>query len=1016
MEFKNLPRRLERIRDNSVRRHVFPKTLFLFCLAVSPVWSHASEHATLSPGARLIIEEANKTIAKDIERYCTSPEKITAFIAQTARRLSEEGNLDQAIAMSAGMETANFYPSYCRDALVGKNVASARTVLSRLSEDAKSIVSAVDEELGGKYLEFCQSGKSGIVSTVTEVATRMAEDQIIDESAAYDAGYETVVYYPVLCFEVIADLTPRTPPTGSVGKSESPDRKILAGLNGDARAIIAAANEEMGSKLVEYCRKDNGQIWKYVTKATIRLAEQQKINPSTAQMAGAQTARYYPAHCRVLLIEAGLRPIEGTDRKTAAVPTPSPPSGASALQSIFAGLSPEARMIIAAANAEMGSKLADYCRNDNKRIWENLTRVATKLAEQGKMEADKARSGGAETASYYPAYCRQLLIAGATSSSPPVNVSAEISSASGKQKNRMAGNALKLPVFGKIPNEEKLTASEETTLQILRKESLSAWAAKSIDPMEKPKSLVQGSRNIYRITVTKSLFNANRAFLAGDGTTALRALSEEEKTASTDSVKIWYMSHFRARVLIMMGRAADALEELKTTARLERGAFGMDVGTRALTGEAKIWLGDYEAAELDLARLTAAIGSWRMPTEYSTVPSNIAALVNLVSAQVRALTGLAITRLMRGDHKKAAMWADIAERRMDAAFVVAQHPIYRHVMPVEYDMYYGRGTNYAVLGAVAIIGKGQRSAVRNSFLRSAKYFDAIDFRMGGLTVDAFRAYALLKAGRLDEAVKVGEMASDKAAIRGLADMVWCIQAITGEALLADGNPDQAEISFRRAQAAMDSASGSLATDHAKRRFGVSKETITYRLAQLDAARKDFGQLFLDLERGRARAFIDTLANRPIAAGDTWRIVDRIRDTDKRIRVQRLTSGFAGSEDEVQTVNQLLSARKHMVKELHDRNADLAAVFSVSVQKLSDIRALLKQGEVMIYPLPARGIDKERLLRIDQRGASVLDLDKTRDSLVELLKKFTHAVSLNDPKKQSSVANELSRVLKKPLNK
>ena len=68
----------------------------------------------------------------------------------------------------------------------------------------------------------------------------------------------------------------------------------------------------------------------------------------------------------------------------------------------------------------------------------------------------------------------------------------------------------------------------------------------------------------------------------------------------------------------MMGRASDALDELARTARLEVASTGSDLNTRALRGEAKLWLGDNRGAITDAWRVAVALDDWRMPTRFST--------------------------------------------------------------------------------------------------------------------------------------------------------------------------------------------------------------------------------------------------------------------------------------------------------------------------------------------------------------------------------------------------------------
>ena len=532
-------------------------------------------------------------------------------------------------------------------------------------------------------------------------------------------------------------------------------------------------------------------------------------------------------------------------------------------------------------------------------------------------------------------------------------------------------------------------------------------AARAAEPKGEAEMPRSGGTNIYGTPVSEPLQQAYDAYLGGDGNGALTALDAERSSLAGDAVAAWNESQMRAQVLIAMGRASDAAEELERTAKLEQAAFGTNVSSLALRGEAKIWIGDYAGAEVDLGRVAMAIGAWRLPTSYGGPPTNLAPLVNLATAQIRAYAGLAVVNLMTHRFGIAKEWAARAEALSDDAFYVAYHPLYSTALSVFSDMYYGRAINLAVLGAATVATRG--AGAEGLFERSHSFFNALGYRNGGVTIKALQAFAYNAAGRHDQALTVADNVLKLAVDRGLADMVWRVEVIRGRTLLSLDRPEEAEAAFRRAQAAVESATGSLTTDRSKRRFGAGKDDITYHLAGFDAQRGDWPALFRDLETGRGRAFVDLLANQTVSAGPDTAAYGEIKALDGRIRDVRLKL-LAGGSTASGAIEGLLSERAGKVAALRKRNPELADVLSVSVQELGDIQKRLGAGDLMIYVLPAKEEDKQRLFAIRRDGVRLVTLDATRLDIEDAIAEFTDGVALGEPDTQFAAAETLAEFI------
>ncbi len=512
-----------------------------------------------------------------------------------------------------------------------------------------------------------------------------------------------------------------------------------------------------------------------------------------------------------------------------------------------------------------------------------------------------------------------------------------------------------------------------------------------------------GEMNAFGLAVSPDMAKAYRAYLAGDGAGALAALDRVDRSTASE-LERWNAGTLRAQVLIMAGRAADAEDALDAIEGLERKLFGQTIHATAIRGEARVWMGEYDRAREAFSVVASAVRSWRLPTFYTAPPSNLAELVYASASQLRTYTGLAGMYLLEENPKAALKWAERAETLFGDVHYVADHSLYGQYMPVFADSFYGRATNLAFLAAARAIVKGDPAAGRETFALADGFFDVVGYRPGKATTQALRAWAALRAGKVDEANAEAAKAVDMALKASLPDLVWRVQILRGEALLADNRPNEAEAVFRSADAAVDLVSGGLSSDRAKTRFGVGKEDISYHLARFDRERGDLSALYRDMERARARAFVDMLAGRPVAEGRGGAEARRIRAIDDKVRLMRLTSGNHSKE------KALLRERAALVKKLARRDRELADVYRVETSTLADVRRALGGDETMMYALPARASDPVRFLAIRKDGAEIVEATATVAALDKALTAFTDGIALDDAAMQTKAAATIGRAL------
>ncbi len=522
-----------------------------------------------------------------------------------------------------------------------------------------------------------------------------------------------------------------------------------------------------------------------------------------------------------------------------------------------------------------------------------------------------------------------------------------------------------------------------------------------------------GEANALDISVTPSLEAAYHAYFTGEGDEALTALAQAAREVDASPIAKYHLAAQRIRTLIMMGRAAEAETESAALADLEVSAVGFDLNAVAFRAEARLWLADYQGARADAARVAKALQGWVLPTSYGGPPTNMAELILLTTAQLRAYTVLAGAAVLDGKAKEALPWAEAAERGFNAVHQVGNHGIYGLFLRPYPDSYYGRAFNLLFLGAAQAEAAGNPDAGEPALDRARAFFDAIGYRAGSVSEAAIRAWMLAQIpDRRAEAIEQAGLAVQAATDAGLADFIWRIETLRGEMLLEDGRAEEAEASFRRADAAVDLVSGALSTDRAKLRYGVGKDTIGRRLASFNLARGDLSQLFEDLERSRARAFVDMLAGRPVAPKREAALVRQIEKTNEKIRAfrVRMLSPRGVTEADRTAVTELVTARQDALAQLANRDPELAAVHEASNVTLADATQALGPEDRLIYSLPISASDPVRFLISDAGGNRVHEAALDGQELRRLIVGFRDAVDTGNAASQVRLAERLAKGL------
>ncbi|MEK9940888.1 MAG: CHAT domain-containing tetratricopeptide repeat protein [Gammaproteobacteria bacterium] len=503
-----------------------------------------------------------------------------------------------------------------------------------------------------------------------------------------------------------------------------------------------------------------------------------------------------------------------------------------------------------------------------------------------------------------------------------------------------------------------------------------------------------GETTPLRVAVSKGLEQAYDAYFNGRGEEALALLAHELKT-TTDARTLWQLRFLKAQVLVMMGRAAAAEEELPEIADLEIASFGTSLNALALSGEIKVWLDDTEGARRDFARVVEAIGEWELPIQYLWFPKNRDYLYYATTAKLRAYTGIAGIYIFEERYEEALAWAAEAERLFNNAHFVTNHPLYGMNDRVYVDSYYGRAMNLIFLASAGLAVSRDEAQSNALYEKAAGFFSAINFSVGQVTIAAIKAQILTRLDMLEEALAAANQAMDLAKRASLPDYVWRIGTLAGVALFNGGRLAEAEDFLRQAQDAVDQVSGSLRTDRSRLRFGVGKSDIIYTLAQIDIENKRWDLLFSDLEKARARSFVDLLTDQALDKTREGTLVAEIRQLESQIISYRLIAMAPGDKDgkAAAALEHLMSEHQQKLAVLAERDPEVAELLSVRSITLSEAQSRLNPGEVIAYAIPGTNDTKIKFFLVTAESATVKELSTTYEEVGMLLERFSQAFNL-----------------------
>lgn len=521
-----------------------------------------------------------------------------------------------------------------------------------------------------------------------------------------------------------------------------------------------------------------------------------------------------------------------------------------------------------------------------------------------------------------------------------------------------------------------------------------------------------GERHYYNFTITPEFERATSLYLNGQGEDAIAQIEHILADPKNNPLLRWQASYLKVNVLIMMGRPDAAERETVRLEGLEVAAMGKNHTTRALRAEVKYWAGDIQGALEDAGQVVRAFGDWRYIAAYSTPPLDQVELARCVTAQARADIVLGLALIAKQRPREALPWLELANQTMNNVMYTSRHPINSLYFQPPEEIFWGRGMSLVALGTALMSIDPDSKRAAETFERAQEYFDALGFRAGNVVIETFKTHALLSTGSHARAAKQATLGVDQAEKLGLIEYVWRLEAMRGRALVELGQFVEAESSLRHAQTVVNLMAGTMASDDAKARFGVGKESITQDLIRIDLRKNDLPRLFEDMERGRAQAFIALLANRVVAQGRGGELTAQVRALDREIQQERQRKNALSIEGKVDALREqrLLEQRLALVSALRAQDPDLADVLAVSSVNLAAVQAALPARALMVYAVPPGSDEVLNLLFIGKSAVTLRRLDINATGFKAILDEFNRALADPAPEPQRQVLRKLQQGL------
>ena len=418
-------------------------------------------------------------------------------------------------------------------------------------------------------------------------------------------------------------------------------------------------------------------------------------------------------------------------------------------------------------------------------------------------------------------------------------------------------------------------------------------------------------------------------------------------------------------------------------------------------GDVYLFSGDSEKALEQYHRTLTTLKDFVFRTSYSTPPSSkeISSMVRKSKAIIHARTNLGTLHYFAREYEKAIEHLQAADQLIQRIQIVASHPLYGLFIKLDADSDFMEGVGFCKTLTGAVYGESKRFAEAwPPFDVGRDYFQKGE-RPYGLLVNQALRYKIefLSPGyKVDEArLKEYDEFLDRAEKFGSQDIVWRMAFEIGQFMAHEKKYPEARTYLARAVEALERTRSKLREDTVKKMFSSSVQDVYTEMIRVLFEMRRYEEGFDYLERSRARAFLDMLAGRSVAAKKAVdpSLLQREKEVQEKIdRVTRTLRTSKGSERAAlsESYRALLKEQADLLERIKGQSLEFAAtttVTTVPVKKIAD--RIGKGAALVLYFLDTK---KSTAWVVSQGTVQVHAVNAGAQEIGELVSDYRHAVA------------------------
>ncbi len=437
-----------------------------------------------------------------------------------------------------------------------------------------------------------------------------------------------------------------------------------------------------------------------------------------------------------------------------------------------------------------------------------------------------------------------------------------------------------------------------------------------------------------------------------------------------------------------------------------------------------MFAGDHARAEPLYLESIAVLKDWVFPTSYRSPPSKatLSELIRKCKAQIHCRATLSLMYYMDGRYDEALQRLSEADALIQDIEKVASHWLYgRFFTPP--DMFW-EGCGYTYTVRASCLGETDRvQKAYEEFDRGHAYFERAGSQYGILVNEALRLKIRFlsdeTSARNEAAVLECRDFLDRTSIVGAEYLVWRVAYRAGS-ILAEENENEAALMFlKRSIESIEDTRSLLRDDTARQVFSGSVQDVYSLIIELNAKLGDFESSFNYLERSKARAFLDMLAGRKIAAHKS---VDKglVQDAAEsqlaldKLRLSLLKAKPSDAKDTAVKYRTECKRRDLILERVKEQSLHYASTEAVSVKSLKDISSRLTDDEAILSFYV--GDEQTLMWLLTKTGYKTAACSLGADALSALIETYREALAADQDELIQTAGADLSAAILDPFKK